>query len=141
MHAAAVQAAAGGSRVSDFPDSWAEVIERLAHVVGDEASAEEWIRQALEAEWGATERRDLPVATRALALQRLSGVVMRLEEEPYDVAFVVGQRDIVGRVFARYFSGAWLPGPPWRLDPFEPLPTHSEWAAQSDFGEVMSDAG
>lgn len=90
----------------------------------------EWVVQAVEEIWGASTVRDLPRQQRALAFQKLSGILLTLEDEPYDLAFAIGQRAVVSRVFARFFDGAVLAGPPWKCDPFEAdRPTRQEYAA------------
>lgn len=126
---------------SALPGSWAEVYERLAQLLCDEPAAREWIRQALEATWGVLDPVDLDRARRGLALQKASGVLLALEDEPGDLAFTIGVRAIVRRAVARYFAGHMVDGPRWRLDPSEvDRPTYAETSA--DFGdeEAVCDA-
>lgn len=115
-----------------LPRSWAEAYQRLAFVLADEPSAREWVREALEKTWGVLDPADLERARRGLALQRVSGVVIALEEEGGDLAFFAGIRQLVVATFGRYFRVA-LDGPPWRVSPYEDLPTCAEWFASADF--------
>lgn len=112
------------------PQSWAEVEQRLARICGDVPTAQEWLREALYASWGATDVYALPRPRRTLALQRAAGVVLRLEDVPYDLAFDPEVRAVFVRAFARHFGGVALHGPPWRVANGETdLPLHSEWEA------------
>lgn len=105
---------------------------RLAYVFGGHegepyATAEEWVREACEATWGADLIR-LHRTQRQLALQRSVGTLLALEDEG-DLVFTTGVRPIVQRVFARFWQGRVLDGPPWRLDPSEERPLYELWAA------------
>lgn len=115
-------------RRTGLPSTWAEAYDRLALALSDPPGAREWVRQALGGDPSSLERR-----RRQVAFQKISGVVLALEETGTDYAFVVGCRGEVARVFARYFGGAVLPGPPWSLDPFEDLPSYDEWERSDDF--------
>lgn len=86
--------------------------------------------EAIESMWGVPDPRDLPRATRAVALQKVSGALLAVEDVPCDLAFTVGQRGIVALTFSRFFAGVALHGPPWRLDPTEDLPSREEWLAE-----------
>lgn len=117
-----------------LPTSWAELYDRLAYALGnDRASAEEWVRQALTATWGVSEVTDLPRFRRQIAFQKMSGVVLDVEGKG-EIAFAIDQRTIVSASFARYFRGAVLDGPPWRVSAYEQRPTHAAYLdALSDF--------
>lgn len=118
-----------------LPSTWAEVYERLSCVLdaGDPEAAE-WIREALEASYGVLDPSELPRGRRGLVLQKLSGVLLELEGRDDDLAFAYGRRGQVAAVFARYFGGTMLPGPPWRLDPSEEtFPSYEDWSASLGF--------
>lgn len=113
---------------------------RLATILGgtaqDVAASEEWQRQALWSCWGVSWPHELRRELRGRALQRMTGVLLALEDLDADLAFRVGARGLVAEAFARYFDGACLPGPPWKLDPREDdLPAFSTWnaARSADF--------
>lgn len=123
---------------SVVPRSWAELYERLASVLGgDDHSARWWVGEALSGLYGAWDPAGLRRSLRGIAFQKCCGAVMALEEEGYDVAFVVGVRGVVAQAFARFFGGCVLDGPPWRIDPYEERPTYEEWSQSSDFEEVL----
>ena len=63
-------------------------------------------------------------------MQKSIGATLAIEDVPYDLAFTVGKRAVVARVFARFFDGVAVDGPPWRVDPTETLPTRDEWLAE-----------
>lgn len=117
-----------------LPTSWAELYDRLTRVLaGDRASAEEWVRQALQATWGASEVTELPRFRRQIAFQKMSGVVLDVEGLG-EIAFAIDLRQIIAASFARYFRGAVLDGPPWRVSAYEERPTHTAYLdALSDF--------
>lgn len=123
--------------MSDLPGSWAEIEVRLAALFGGydgEAIAREWIREALEVGFGTSDAAAIrPRSRRATAFQRLSGVLLALEDEG-DFTFYIGGRAVVAKTFARYFQGATLAGPPWRLDPTEDLPSYASLEQTADFG-------
>lgn len=130
-------------RLSSTPRTWSECLERLAYVFGghsDEshATAQEWIEQAVEACWGVRSLHEVTRQRRQIALQRTIGTVLALEDHG-EIAFASDLRDITRRAFARYWNGAALEGPPWRLTPLEPLPTYAEWASAAAF-EIASGA-
>lgn len=106
----------------------------MARVLGaDPDSAAAWLREAVSASWG-HDLAELPRHIRQVAFQRASGVVLALEDHPDDLAFALDQRTIVAAVFARYFKGVALDGPPWRLSPNEQRPTFDQWTSSlSDF--------
>lgn len=118
--------------MSATPRTWADITDRLAAVFGSggeaQATAEEWIREACEVTWGA----DLYAISRAqrqIALQRCAGTVLALADEG-EIAFQPDVREIVARTFARYWKGAVLHGPPWRLSPTEEdRPLYATYAA------------
>lgn len=120
-----------------LPGSWSEVAARLAGLfgggAGGDAIAWEWLHEAVAAVWGGSgDPADLPSIQRGVALQKASGALLALEGD--DLAFMLGVRGYVAAVFARYFRGVVLNGPPWRLDPHElDRPTWEEWAASADF--------
>ena len=117
-----------------LPASWAELHRRLVYVIADETSVNEWVAQAAETIWGVSAVRGLPRQQRAIAFQKLSGVLLALEDEPYDLAFRIDQRAVVAAAFARYFGGVALAGPPWRCSPWETdLPTRAEFAQSMEF--------
>lgn len=111
-------------------------MERLEHVVTPHAAAE-WLRQALRAAWGVDDPTGLNRPGRALALQRLIGVVCALEDhELGDMLTFTGDggRSAVREAFARRWGGIYLEGPPWRLGPDEAdRPTYAAWSASADF--------
>lgn len=114
--------------MSRLPQSWREVLDRFAWLICDEETAREWIRQALEAQWGVLSPADLDRGRRGLALQRCSGVLLALEDFDGDLAFAAGQRQEIAAAFARYFGGVLLDGPPWRCSPVEmDRPTREEY--------------
>lgn len=117
-----------------LPTTWADVYARIGRVLGaDDMEVQEWFRQAVEAAYGITTLRELPHHRRAVIFQKISGVVLALEDEG-DLAFCTEQRQIVAAIFARYFGGYALAGPPWRVSPFEQLPGQAEYlAGLSDF--------
>lgn len=123
-----------------MPRSWAELLERIATLFGGgpeaDAAAVEWIRQAVEALWGADSLHDLGRQARAVAFQKACGVWIGLwEGREGDLAFYPDQRDYVRTVVARYWGGILVDGPPWRLGPWElERPTYAEWVARADFG-------
>lgn len=107
-----------------MPTSWAEVGARLAWILGGEpggaAAADEWTRQAIEAVYGTTVY-ELPASARSVALQKLIGTLYALEDVGSDGMLPL-QADVRARValvFARYWDGHVLDGPPWRLSPNE----------------------
>jgi hypothetical protein len=122
--------------VSD-PVGWPEFRRRLAAVLGGgpygEACAAEWLREALSATLaGCQDEADLPPPVSRLALRSASRALARLEGDG-EYAFTVGLRGIVADAFRVWVPG--LPGPPWRLDPFEEdRPSWEEWVASLDFG-------
>ena len=118
-----------------LPRSWSEIYDRLAAAVGGRADANEWVMQALEQTWGVQDPQQLERGRRSLAMQKMSGVVLALEEAPGDLAFYRDARPYIAEVFSRYFKGVELEGPPWRLTAYEDLPTQSEWEHLADFGE------
>ena len=117
------------------PTTWAETMERFARVLTPH-DAQEWLRQALRATWNVDDVADLNRAGRALALQRVLGVIYALEEEGDLLVFRPdGGRDVIVRTFARRWNGIALAGPPWRLGPGEPdRPTFNDWAAAAAAG-------
>lgn len=119
-----------------LPSSWAEAVGRLAHILGDEHDAAEWARQAVESVWHA-DVADLDRQHRALALQRLSGVVLALEDTEHDLVFDRDERVIVAAVFARYFRVD-VDGPEWRIQPHEDRPSREDLS--DDFGEPVTGA-
>lgn len=125
-------------RVSRTPATWTEALERLSYAFGgpsDEcaATAQEWIMQALEASWGVSSLHEVTRQRRQIALQRTAGIVLWLEDQG-EIAFRLDVRELVQQTFARYWKGVALEGPPWRLSPFEQLPTYAEWGAAANFG-------
>jgi hypothetical protein len=76
--------------------------------------------------FGVTETSSLTGQQKAVAFQRTVGALLMIEDEG-EIAFLRGQRHVVQGHFARYFDGVLPPGPPWRIDPYEPLPTYAEW--------------
>lgn len=95
--------------------------------MADGASAHEWVRQAAAAWRGVESLRELTRQQRAVFFQKVAGTLIALEEADGDIALQIGQRAIIQATFARYFDGALLDGPPWRLDPTEPAPTSADW--------------
>jgi hypothetical protein len=76
---------------------------------------------------------DLPRFRRQIAFQKMSGVVLDVEGKG-EIAFAIDQREIVAASFARYFRGAVLDGPPWRVSAYEARPPHAAYLdALSDF--------
>lgn len=110
-----------------LPTSWAEVMRRLARLVGEPEDVPVWLRQAVDARWGAQSFRDLDRQQRQITFQKACGVLYALQEHEGDLAFQVGCRHVVACAFARYFDGVALEGPPWMLDPYEDRPTYEQW--------------
>lgn len=129
-----------------MPGSWADLFDLLARMFGGgeqaRAAAVEWIRQAVEARYGVRSLRDLDRGRRAVAFQKACGTWIGLWESlEGDLAFYAGQRDLVRDVVARYWDGAVVDGPPWRVAPTEGMrPTYGEWVAAADFAEVVDAA-
>lgn len=126
------------ARRSGIPASWAELLSRLAYVLGGTgeqftAEAHEWARQAVEALYGVPTLASLNNTQRHVAFQRCAGALLALEDDPHNLPFTVGLRVIVQDVFARYLNGARPAGPPWRLDPYET--SRQPWTpnAEDDF--------
>lgn len=87
-------------------------------MLADETSAREWVEEARS-------RYDHPDA-----FQRATTALLAIENEPGDLAFLVGIRDVLRGHFERSF-GVVLDGPPWRIDPCETdRPTRQEWDEQ-----------
>lgn len=108
---------------------------RLAYLLGSEDEAREWVRQALDHTWHVLDPADLRRAQRGLALQKVSGVVLALEDVPYDLTFAVDVRQTVAAAFAKYFHGAVLDGPEWAISPAEvDRLSFAAWNAETDFG-------
>jgi hypothetical protein len=122
-----------------MPSSWAEVLARAAVVLGGgpvaAAEADEGFRQALTATYGS--RDALTGQTRALAFQRACGTVFALEDigDGGMLPLHDDPRAEVRAVFARYWDGLMLDGPPWRLSPRED--DRARWAPppSSDFDD------
>lgn len=143
--------------MSRLPGSWVELLERLGLVLGDRRAADVWCRQAVEALWGEGEPGKLSRPLRSVAFQKLSGVLLLLEERGIPRELVDGAggaewvmfrdgsmeradgrpsvRDEVSAAFARYFDGVRIDGPAWRVSVREDRPDYEEWAAAADFGE------
>lgn len=122
-----------GPPPGDTPRTWPSVLERLALTLGSSdpegqwwAEAEEWIRQACEARWGA-DQFGLSRMQRQLALQKAIGTVLALSEERGDLTFARGLRGIVREAFARFWDGVAVDGPPWLIDPGEDRPPYRAW--------------
>lgn len=131
--------AAERSRWGATPRTWAESLERLAFSLGgnspeNAAGAEEWLAQAVEACWGTRDLFALSRPRRQVALQRTVGTVLWLEEQG-DLAFRLDAREVVREAFARFWNGAALDGPPWRMTPAEAFPLWADLAASADFTE------
>jgi hypothetical protein len=127
--------------MSSTPRTWTETLDRLAYVFGGrsdeyQATAQEWIAQAVDACWGARSVFDLSRTRRQIALQRSVGTTIFLEGLG-ELAFSLDVRDVTQRAFARYWKGAALEGPPWRLTPYEPLPL---WADVADVEAALANA-
>lgn len=124
-------------RASRTPTTWTECLHRLAYAFGGPsddcaATAQEWVEQALEASWGVRSLHAVTRQRRQIALQRTVGIVLWLEDQG-ETAFRLDLRELVQATFARYWKGVRLEGPPWRLTPFEDLPTFAEWASAASF--------
>lgn len=128
--------------------SWPDVTAGLAAVFAGRdgepyATAEEWIREACEAAWGADlARLDRP--EQQAALQRMQLVLYDLAGQRGDLAFALDVRETVAETFARYWGGIELGGPPWRLTPAErDRPTYEAYAdaAPSDFSQEAEHGG
>lgn len=117
-----------------LPGSWGEVYGRLSEILCvDDSEVETWLREALRAAYGVESLRDLDRRTRAVVFQKTCGVLYSLQDEPGDLAFDPRVRSIVATAFARYFGGVAPEGPPWRISPYEDLPTRSEYIATDVF--------
>jgi len=95
----------------------------------DEIEVEEWLTEAVEATHRVTSLRDLSRSQRLIFFQKCCGVLLLLEQEHGDLAFVTDQREMIVRAFGVY-TGAVLHGPPWRMSPApseDGRPTKKEW--------------
>lgn len=131
-----------------IPKTWTALLDRLAYQLGGrsgsfEAEAEEWIRTAIDARFGVSSLHDLDRGRRQVAFQKSAGVVLSLESgggAENEVALELDCRARIQAVFARYFDGVLVEGPPWRLSPAETArPCWEEWRQPADFPGV-SDA-
>lgn len=120
-------------RRSGLPSTWSEAYERISYVVGDEHAGHAWVEEALERKWGVRDPTALDRTHRKVALQKVSGVVLAIEELGHDLAFALDGRATIARTFARYFDGLVLDGPPWKCSPLESGPSYDEWASGDDF--------
>lgn len=111
-----------------LPKSWSEIYDRFGVLWGNDYDGPAWVSQAVESKWGVAEITALTRTQRALAFQKISGVLLYVEAtQPFDLGFMVGLRGFVQAAFAKYFDGVCLEGPPWRLDPTEPQPVYDVW--------------
>lgn len=147
----------------NLPTTWSELLGRLAaRLPGGREEAEDWLRSALEARFGVESLHDLDRARRQVAFQKSAGVLLAVEDgdayrDPDEFRTFDGEllwllwsdgtiesavgyepgpgyRARMRAVVARYWDGAVVEGPPWRLSPAEPeRPTYDEWAADADF--------
>lgn len=122
------------------PRSWAELEAGLAYLFGGgefgAATAREFLQQAVLARYGVESLFDLPRWQRQVAFQKSAGAALDLQEAVEgDLAFYPsGTRRLVREAFARFFDGAVVEGPPWRLDPSElDRPTYEDELAAADF--------
>lgn len=122
-----------------MPSSWAEVRARLAWVLGGPGVADEWLHQAIVATYGVDNEFELPQQQRALALQKAIGTLYGLEDLGSDGLLPLQDdpRSRVAAVFARYWGGVVLDGPPWRLSPHEARPAEGELSSDFDFMEDL----
>jgi hypothetical protein len=124
------------------PRNWAELEQRLGGLFGGgtegAATAREILSQAVSARWHVTSLRDIDRVRRQVVFQKLSGVLLDLEDADGDVAFwPAGVRDLILRTVARFCDGAVIDGPEWRLDPSETdRVTYRELVAAADFADV-----
>lgn len=144
-----------------LPGSWTDALDRLGRALGGPAEAEEWLRQAVRAAYGRDSLHDLTREERHVAFQRTCGVVLACEEAGWPdevvdgatgrlslwwrdgtIDFDPGPRDEAARprrarvaeIFARYFGGVVVDGPPWRLSPREhDRPAYEEWSQGAEF--------
>jgi hypothetical protein len=136
-----------------LPLTWTEAVVRLSELLSGRDEAEEWLREAVAAVYGVESLHDLSRADRAVAFRRTAGAVDALEElgvpleylgpsgllllDPPGTVWLAedgySRRERIVGVLARYFDGAALHGPPWRLSPYETgRPSREEWAT-ADF--------
>ncbi len=124
-----------------IPTTWTALLDRLAYQLGGrsegfQAEAEEWVRTAVDARFGVASLHDLDRGTRQLAFQKSSGVLLALEggEAGNEVALEPDCRTRIRALFARYFDGVMVDGPPWRLSPIElDRPSWEDWRGAADF--------
>ena len=145
-----------------LPQSWPEVLDRLGRSLvadgGGPAGAEEWLRQAVRAAYSVGSLHGLSREQRLVAFQRTCGVVLALEDDSLAEIVVSGEtgqpslwwggtfdpdpdpadpaldpRQRVAALFARYFAGVALKGPPWAMSPLEQRPSFTEWAQSANF--------
>lgn len=122
--------------VARMPTTWAEVDARLAEALGGPGNAYEWVTQAVVATFGAP-LVELRAGQRALALQKAIGTLYGLEEigDGGMLPFHNDPRSEIRAVFARYWGGIVLEGPPWRLAPGEARPREGDVSSDFDFME------
>lgn len=116
------------------PQSWAEATDRLGYALASQDAAEEWIRQAVG------DPRELTKTQRALALQRLCGIVLTIEDIRHDLAFDPDVREIIKTLFVRFFKTT-TEGPNWRLAPTEterPVYVSDDFDAPTSIEEVLA---
>lgn len=128
--------------MNELPDSWADLFDRFAQVLGGAGGkpegsfyeeASEWFQQAVEARYGVPSLRDITRQQRQLAFQRATSTLFALYEHG-DLAFTIGVRAVIRDCFARTWEGVVLEGPAWSLDPTETeRPSHVAWKSEDDF--------
>lgn len=125
-----------------IPTTWTALLDRLAYQLGGRSGsypleAEEWIRTAVEARFDVSSLHDLDRARRQIAFQKSAGVVLGLESglaAESEVALEPDCRARIAALFARYFDGVAVEGPPWRISPTETTrPSWEDWNAEADF--------
>ena len=100
----------------NFPSSWAELMTRLGVLLGED-EATEWASQAIQALYGESTS-DLPTDEKQQAFRRMCAVLAALDTETEgDLQFA--PRAQIAAVFARFFDGELVDGPPWSLGPEE----------------------
>jgi DNA recombination protein Rad52 len=117
------------------PQSWSEIGDRFARVLGgtetDKETASWFINEAITTKFGVAPGELEQGGQRREAFVLCASAVMQIEEDFGDLAFTIGVRDTIARVFSERLDGLKLAGPPWRLDPEEKdLPQHEKEVAK-----------
>jgi DNA repair and recombination protein RAD52 len=115
---AVVRQESGGR--ANAPKNWTEALARFDARLGiGDGEAQAWLEELVEKRYAVPSLSDLTSGQRQEALTKFSAVVMALEEEEGDLAFVMDLRGLVRGKFAGFLDGVALDGPPWRYSSTE----------------------